>query len=98
MINNKKVWLIRNFVESAMEKINSRIRIKDAEIEVETKGTRDNCISNLRFKVISIKSRDTVLRIVHSGYDMNGNYYSNIKEETLPTKDVNELFYSIAQH
>lgn len=96
MINNSKVFFIRNFIQDEMKKMSSRIRISNAEIEVETKKKRES--SSFRFKVISSNTKNTLMRIVYSAYDINGKYIVRSSEEELPTEEVNELFYSIAQH
>lgn len=97
MINNSKVILIRNFILSEMKKMGSRVRIDDAEIEVESK--KKNSSSNFRFKVLQQnKSKNTLLmRIVYSAYEAD-KYIVKSSDEELPTEEVNELFYSIAQH
>ena len=97
MINDNKVILIRNFILSEMKKMGSRVRIDDAEIEVESK--KKNSYSNFRFKVLQQnKSKNTLLmRIVYSAYEAD-KYIVKSSDEELPTEEVNELFYSIAQH
>lgn len=99
MINNGKIILIRNYILSEMKKMSSRVRITGAEIEVESKK-KNSSASNFRFKVLQQnKSKNTLLmRIVYSAYDVNGKYIVKSSEEELPTEEVNELFYSIAQH
>lgn len=99
MINNNKIILIRNYILSEMRKMSSRVRITGAEIEVESKK-KNSSASNFRFKVLQQnKSKNTLLmRIVYSAYGVNGKYIVKSSEEELPTEEVNELFYSIAQH
>ena len=96
MINNSKVILIRNFILGEMRKMTSRVRIVDAEIEVESKK-KNSSSSNFRFKVIKCNSKSTLMRIVYSAYEAD-KYIVKSSEEELPTEEVNELFYSIAQH
>ena len=96
MINNSKVILIRNFILGEMRKMTSRVRIVDAEIEVESKKKTSS--SNFRFKVLkSSNSKSTLMRIVYSAYEAD-KYIVKSSEEELPTEEVNELFYAIAQH
>ena len=95
MINNSKVILIRNFILGEMRKMTSRVRIVDAEIEVESKKKTSS--SNFRFKVLKSNSKSTLMRIVYSAYEAD-KYIVKSSEEELPTEEVNELFYSIAQH
>ena len=97
MINNSKIILIRNFILSEMKKMSSRVRIVDAEIEVESKK-KNSSSSNFRFKVLKSNSKNTLMRIVYSAYEADGKYVVRSSEEELPTEEVNELFYSIAQH
>ena len=93
MINNSKIILIRNFILSEMKKMSSRVRIVDAEIEVENSSS-----SNFRFKVLKSNSKSTLMRIVYSAYEADGKYVVRSSEEKLPTEEVNELFYAIARH
>ena len=98
MINNSKIILIRNFILGEMKKMSSRVRINDVEIEVESKK-KNSSASNFRFKVLhQTNAKNTLMRIVYSAYDVNGKYIVKSSEEELPTEEVNELFYSIAQH
>ena len=96
MINNKTIWEIRDSIDSIVKKMSSRVRIVGGEIEVDINDKR--CSSSVRFKVLESNAHDTLMRIVHYGYDMNGKYFTRNKEMSLPTADVNKLFYSIAQH
>ena len=96
MINDNKVILIRNFILSEMKKMSSRVRIVDAEIEVESK--KKNSSSNFRFKVLQSNTKSTLMRIVYSAYEADGKYLVRSSEEELPTEEVNELFYAIARH
>lgn len=96
MINNSKIILIRNFILSEMKKMGSRVRIVDAEIEVESKKKTSS--SNFRFKVLKSNSKSTLMRIVYSAYEADGKYAVRSSEEKLPTEEVNELFYAIARH
>lgn len=96
MINNSKIILIRNFILSEMKKMSSRVRIVDAEIEVESK--KKNSSSNFRFKVLQSNTKSTLMRIVYSAYEADGKYLVRSSEEELPTEEVNELFYAIARH
>ena len=96
MINNSKIILIRNFILSEMKKMSSRVRIVDAEIEVESK--KKNSSSNFRFKVLQSNTKSTLMRIVYSAYEADGKYVVRSSEEKLPTEEVNELFYAIARH
>ena len=97
MINDNKVILIRNFILGEMKKMGSRVRIDDAEIEVESKKKK-NFSSDFRFKVLQSNTKSTLMRIVYSSYDANGKYVVKSSEEELPTEEVNELFYAIARH
>lgn len=97
MINSKNVWEIRDSIMDIMKKMNSRVRIVGKEIEVDINNDR-RCSSSVRFKVLKSNTHDTLMRIIHSGYDMDGKYFTRNKEMSLPTADVNKLFYSIAQH
>ena len=97
MINDNKVILIRNFILGEMKKMSSRVRIVDAEIEVESKK-KNSYSSNFRFKVLKSNSKNTLMRIVYSAYEADGKYVVRSSEEELPTEEVNELFYSVAQH
>lgn len=97
MINDNKVILIRNFILSEMKKMGSRVRIDDAEIEVESKK-KNSSTSDFRFKVLQSNTKSTLMRIVYSAYDANGKYIVKSSEEELPTEEVNELFYAIARH
>lgn len=97
MINNSKIILIRNYFLSEMKKMSSRVRIDDAEIEVESKKKKA-ASSDFRFKVLKSNTKSTLMRIVYSAYDVNGKYIVKSSEEELPTEEVNELFYAIAQH
>lgn len=97
MINDNKVILIRNFILSEMKKMSSRVRIVDAEIEVESKK-KNSSASDFRFKVLQSNTKSTLMRIVYSAYDANGKYIVRSSEEELPTEEVNELFYAIARH
>nr|DAK04380.1 MAG TPA: hypothetical protein [Caudoviricetes sp.] len=96
MINNSKIILIRNYILSEMKKMGSRVRIVDAEIEVESK--KKNSSSNFRFKVLQSNTKSTLMRIVYSAYEADGKYLVRSSEEELPTEEVNELFYAIARH
>ena len=96
MINNSKIILIRNYILSEMKKMGSRVRIVDAEIEVESK--KKNSSSNFRFKVLQSNTKSTLMRIVYSVYEADGKYLIRSSEEELPTEEVNELFYAIARH
>nr|DAG40530.1 MAG TPA: hypothetical protein [Caudoviricetes sp.] len=96
MINDNKVILIRNFILSEIKKMSSRVRIVDAEIEVESK--KKNSSSNFRFKVLRSNTKSTLMRIVYSAYEADGKYLVRSSEEELPTEEVNELFYAIARH
>lgn len=97
MINNQKLILIRNYVLSEMKKMSSRVRVDNAEIEVDTKK-KNSSSSTFRFKVLKSNSKDTLMRIVYSAYEANGKYVVKSSDQELPTEEVNELFYSIAQH
>lgn len=79
-----------------MKKMSSRVRIVDAEIEVESK--KKNSSSNFRFKVLQSNTKSTLMRIVYSAYEADGKYLVRSSEEELPTEEVNELFYAIARH
>lgn len=96
MINDNKVILIRNFILGEMRKMTSRVRIVDGEIEVESKK-KNSSSSDFRFKVLKSNSKSTLMRIVYSAYEADKCIVKSSEEE-LPTSDVNELFYSIAQH
>lgn len=96
MINDNKIILIRNYILSEMKKMGSRVRIVDAEIEVESK--KKNSSSNFRFKVLQSNTKSTLMRIVYSAYEADGKYLVRSSEEELPTEEVNELFYAIARH
>lgn len=93
---SKTAWEIRDSILDIAKKMSSRVRICGGEIEVVMKGKRTS--SSMRMKVVKTTSENTLMRIIHSGYDMNGAYFTKDKEVNLPTSDVNELFYSIAQH
>lgn len=95
MISNNKIVLIRNFILDEMGKMSSRVRIGASEIEVDDKKTKAE--TNFRFKVIKSDSEKTLLRIIYSAYEAD-KYVVKSSDETLPTEEVNELFYSIAQH
>ena len=94
-MTSKTAWEIRNSILDIAKKMSSRIRIC-GEIEVDMKGKRTS--SSIRMKVVKSNTENTLMKIVHSGYDMNGAYFTKNKEVSLPTSDVNELFYSVAQH
>lgn len=95
-MTSKTAWEIRDSILDIAKKMSSRIRICGGEIEVDMKGKRTS--SSIRMKVVKSNTKNTLMKIVHSGYDMNGAYFTKDKEVSLPTSDVNELFYSIAQH
>lgn len=97
MINNSKIILIRNFILFEMKKMSSRVRIVDAEIEVESKK-KNSSASDFRFKVLRSNTKSTLMRIVYSAYDANGKYVVKSSEEELPTEEVNELFYAVSNH
>lgn len=99
MINNQKVVLIRNFVLDEMGKMASRVRIKDAEIEVESRKNFSSC-DTFRFKILQQnKSKNTLLmRIIYSAYEADGRYVVKSSDEELPAEEVNELFYAISNH
>jgi hypothetical protein len=77
--------------------MSSRVRVDNAEIEVDTKK-KNSSSSTFRFKVLKSNSKDTLMRIVYSAYEANGKYVVKSSDQELPTEEVNELFYSIAQH
>lgn len=93
---NKTAWEIRDSILDIAKKMSSRVRICGGEIEVDMKGKRTS--SSMRMRVVKTTGENTLMKIVHSGYDMNGAYFTKDKEVSLPTSDVNELFYSVAQH
>lgn len=93
---SKTAWEIRDSILDIAKKMSSRVRICAGEIEVDMKGKRTS--SSMRMKVVKTTGENTLMKIIHSGYDMNGAYFTKDKEVNLPTSDVNELFYSIAQH
>ena len=95
MISNQKLILIRNYILTEAKKMSSRVRIDDAEIEVDSRKERGS--SSFRFKVIKSNNSNTLLRILYSAYEAD-KYVVKSSDETLPTEEVNELFYSIAQH
>ena len=96
MINNNKVVLIRNYILDSMKKMTTRIRVDNAEIEVDDKKPKAE--TNFRFKVIKSDSEKTLMRIIYSAYEADGRYVVKSSDETLPTEEVNELFYAISNH
>lgn len=93
---SKTAWEIRDSILDIAKKMSSRVRICGGEIEVDMKGKRTS--SSMRMRVVKTTGENTLMKIVHSGYDMNGAYFTKDKEVSLPTSDVNELFYAIARH
>lgn len=95
-MNSKIGWELRDSIMDISKKMSSRVRIVGGEIEIDMKGRRSS--SSVRMKIIKSNSKNTLMRMVHSGYDMNGTYFSRDKEMTIPTSDANELFYAIDNH
>lgn len=97
MINNNKIILIRNYILSEMNKMSSRIRVADEEIEVESKK-RDSSASDFRFKVIKTTGEKTLMRVIYSAYEADGRCIVRSSDQELPTEEVNELFYAVSNH
>lgn len=96
MISNQKIVLIRNFILDEMRKMQSRVRVNNAEIEVDSK--KKNSSSTFRFKVLKSNSKSTLMRVVYSAYEADGRYVVKSSDEELPTEEVNELFYAVSNH
>lgn len=96
MINAGCISEIRNSINDASKSICNRVRIAGGEIEVVFHRPRG--LNTVRIKVLKTSATKAVVRFVHSGYDMNGNYFTRKSERVLPAEEFNELFYSINQH
>lgn len=92
-MNDSRVWNIRDSIIDVAKKMSNRVRIAGGEIEIDMGGVRTS--SSVRMKVVKANTKNTLMKVVHSGYDMNGHYFTRDTEMYLPTADVNKLFYSI---
>lgn len=95
-MNSKLGWELRDSIMDISKKMSSRIRVVGGEIEVDMKGKRTK--SSVRMKVLTSNGKNTLMKVIHSGYDMNGDYFIRDKEVIIPTSDANELFYAISNH
>lgn len=94
MINTEELWLFRNMIEDH-KKTFSKVRIDSNNdvITINTKGRREKAFSSVKLKRIQSKfNNSSIIKIIHFGYDMDGEKIYKEATKEFPTKEVDELF------